>query len=184
MTTSWNGKTVEEKQAAERLFDALSNMDQISRAIHRSDAVPAIGFAQIYAFANDPHALMTPEISRALKESARLRRDLDALMSRTAIYQFPRVAAASSGMVDQREGEGFTLRLKASRSGQNQLYIILELGDYTQQEPGALVLKDAEGLYLKQPLPAPVNGRIQLIEEEGSDLVRALRDVKTELYLQ
>ena len=184
MTTSWNGKTVEEKQAAERLFDALSNMDRISRALHGDgDEAPA-GFAELYAFATDPQAEMTPRLNAALAANVKLRRDLDALLSRTAIYQFPRAAAASSGDLDSREGDGFKLLLKASRAGADQLYVILELGDFAEQDPKALVLRGEGGLFLKQPLPVPVNGRIQMVAEAGSDLVNALRDVKTELYLQ
>ena len=184
MTTSWDSKGPEDQQRAEAMFDALSNFDRIQRAMQAPAGSARPGFAELYHFATDPGAVMTDQLQTELADNPRLREDLDRLLDRTSVYHFPRVAAASSGNIDSREGDGFKLRLKESRADASQLYVILDLGEYGEEDPVALVIKDEAGLYQKHPLPVPVNGMIQLVTDEESDLVKALRDVKTELYLQ
>ena len=165
-------------------FDALSTTDMIT---DRSDASEVgtrkIGFSDLYSFATCLDGVIDEELERALEQDDRLRGDLDRLLDRTAVYLFPRLAAASSGKVDHRGGEGFLIRLEQSRAEKTQTYVIIELAPDLPEAPKVLFLRSAPDSYIKYPLPAAHDGVIQVLAEEDSNLVRALRKVDTEVSL-
>lgn len=187
MSVSWNTMNDRDRENVGRLFDALSNLDSMQDPKDRDlaagqDRPRAVGFADIYAFATGPDTMMSPALSEALAGSARLRADLDALLSRQCVYRFPRAAAASSGALESREGDGFSIRLKPSRAD-GQVYVIIQL-EAGEVPPQALVLRDGKGEYQKFDMPDPIGDRVQMLADEDSDLVQALRSVETDIYLQ
>jgi hypothetical protein len=182
--TTWNIFTSKQKMAVELAFDALSTMDGITdRRDTFKGGIQRIGFSDLYSFVTSSDSMMDEKLERALEQDGRLRGELDRLLERTAVYRFPKLAAASSGKADHRGGEGFLIRLKQSRAEQTQTYVIIELAPDFPEAPKILFLRSAPDRYIKHPLPEAHDGVIQVLAEEDSDLVRALRKVDTEVSL-
>jgi hypothetical protein len=185
MMGTWESFTQGQKALAEKVFDALSSLDEVTRPREEgATAAETVGFADLFAYATEPDSVMDDPLQRALAESPRLRDDLDHLLSRNAIYRFPRAAAASSGAVESREGEGFRIQLRASRAVESQVYVIIELADQSAEPPKTIHLAEPEDRYSKYALPEAQGGTIQMLVEADSPLVAALRDVHTDVYLR
>jgi hypothetical protein len=183
---AWKDFKPHQRAAAEKAFEAFDLVDGLSG---RSPEVERgeerrVGFSDLYAFAHDGARAMDDALRRALGASPVLRDSLDRLLDEAALYHFPRVAAASSGSVEARDGEGFRLRLKRSRAAADQTYVIIEVDDSAGGVPRTLVTRDAEGRYLKVELPEAQGGVIQLLADTESDLVRALGRVETEVFVR
>lgn len=184
MTTPWNSMSKDEKQATTALFDALSVMDALDG--HGNGAEKKrkpVGFTDLYEYAHNPNGIMSAALGSALIHNASLRRDLDQLIDRMSVYHFPKAAAASSGALESREGSGYKIRLKASRADEGQLYVIIEISNLDEPQPESLIVKLEDGRYIKQTLPEGINGTYQLLLETNADMVVALRDIKTEVFL-
>ena len=184
MMATWKTLNAEQKAVAERLFDALSTLDALSDPSERAEASRGVAFADLYAYATEPERGMDDRLQRALASDSKLRADLERILDNTTLYRFPRVAAASAGEIDRREGEGFTIRLRRSRAAENQVYIIIEVQDAGRETPATLFICGAGHAYGKFPLPPAQDGVIQLLSEDDSDLVKALRDVHTEVFIR
>ncbi|MBE0529641.1 MAG: hypothetical protein IH626_02370 [Rhodospirillales bacterium] len=180
---TWNTLSDGRKAAAGQVFDALSTLDALTDFSADSQISRAVGFADLYAYATEPDRPMDERLQRALASDARLRGDLDRLLENTALYRFPRLAAASSGENDRREGDGFTIRLRQSRAEETQTYVIIEVHP-GKEAPSTLFIFGAGHPYGKFPLPAAQDGVIQLLSETSSDLVKALLDVHTEVFIR
>ncbi len=144
---------------------------------------PAIGFADLYRYATDPDYQPKPELVRAVSDNLDLRRDFEALLRNTALVRLPQVAAASSGAIQTREAEGCRLAFRESRADSDQLYVIIELTDKAAQPSSLFVCGDGQ-LVQKISLPTPRDGRVQLLLDAGSDLVAALRNIDSEVFLR
>jgi len=181
---TWKSLKPAQREAAGQVFDALSTLDTL---VDRSDAEQvggSIGFSDIFAFATDPRREMDNRLREALLSNPRLRRDLDRMLANRPVYRFRRVAAASSGEVDSREGDGFSIRLRSSRADPRHTFVNIELAAGTDKMPTMLfVCRDGQD-YIKQALPEPQDGVIQLLIETDSDLVNALRDIQTEVFIR
>lgn len=182
MTTPWNMASPEGKAAAEAVFEALVLRD----FVRSPSAAPTarVGFGDLYAFAASPAARMDARLASALISMPSLRRDLDALLDRISQYRFPRVAAASGGDTGGREGDGYAIRIKPSKAEPEQVYVLVTVADPAGRYPTALFFRTGDGRYGAIALPAFVGDTAQLLAEEGSELVRALRDVDAEVFLR
>lgn len=180
---SWKDMDAQERQAAGRAYEMLSNYDALTRGWREEDREARLTFADLYHYVTEPFADLSLGQRQALAKDAKLGQALDRLLAKNSVYHFPRVAAASSGVVTEREGDGFKVKLKESRADAGQVYIILILEDHVTETPKGLAAKTAEGDYVKLMLSDIEGGVAQMLEAEESDIVRALRDVKTELYL-
>lgn len=173
--TAW--RNPRDKQVAVELFGALCATDLLTQ--HR-DAPAPISFGRLYSFATGADSADDPDLRQALRDNPRLCQDLDRLLESTALCRFPRVAAASSGAVESREEKGFRITLHPSRAEAGQVYLLIRL-----QEPIAprtLIVRRGN-TYEKHALPEARDGVIQVLTEEGSPLVRAVRDIGTEIFL-
>ena len=128
MTSGWNSLDTEQKQAAAHMFDMLSTVDAVTDAID-AERPRCIGFSDLFAYVMDPARDMTPELAAALESQPMLQADLRRLLEQTARYRFPRVAAASTGAVTQRDGELYRIILRPSRAEPSQIYIVIDLAD-------------------------------------------------------
>ncbi|MBT3307036.1 MAG: hypothetical protein HN377_11210 [Alphaproteobacteria bacterium] len=181
---NWKSLNRTQKAAAEQVFDALTTLDALSAKDETTAEAKGVGFTELYSFATDPASVMDDNLRRALNDNERLRNDMDQILDKTALYHFPLVAAASSGAVDERDGEGFKIRLRQSRAERSQTYVMIELDETNMARPSTLFVRSAENDYGKYPLPEAQGGVIQLLVESGSDLVKALRDVHTEVFIR
>jgi len=184
MTGTWKDMDRSQRRAAERAFDALATVDSLTETATEAGQSRAVGFSDLYTYANGPSGPRDGEVRAAVLKDPRLRRNLDRLLARQSVCHFARAAAASSGDVDSREGEGFRLRIRRSKAVETQCYVIIEIEPGFETMPSALFAKTSAGAIDKYPLPEAQGGTIQILTDEDSDLVRSLRDPHTEVYLR
>ena len=179
---AWKNLNDRQKHAAESLFDAFATVDILTGSERPTER--RVGHADLYAYATRPERGMDETLRHALDTDPALRRDLDRMIDRQAIYHFPRVAAASSGAVKEREGEGFKIRFRESKAAEGQTYVIIEIEDPASAAPRSLFLCGTDKHYGKIELPDEQDGVIQLLLDNDSEALMALRDVKTEIFIR
>ncbi|GAB0057907.1 hypothetical protein SIID45300_02241 [Candidatus Magnetaquicoccaceae bacterium FCR-1] len=179
---TWNGLDHARQQSAEALFCALSaerhlNSDELE------EATPAIGFAELYRLASQPEQPVTPEMALALAGNPRLEADLKRLIHEQSQCHFPLRAAADSGEETSREMHGFKIRLHPSQAEQAQMYVSIRLAEEKREVPTTLFILKPGHPPIKRHLPLPKDGVIQILEDGESDLVHALKDLDSEIFL-
>ena len=142
-----------------------------------------VSFAEIYAYATNSEIVPSARLLQALSEDGRVRRDFDALLRNTSQYFLPQVAAASSGDVSTREIDGCKITFRSSRADADQIFVIIKLGDHDTR-PGSLFICPEGRPTEKVALPAPRSGRIQLLFDTDSPILRGLRNIDTEVFLR
>ncbi len=183
MTSGWSSFEPQQKQAAAFMFDALSTIDAVSDAI-AEDGPRHAGFSDLFAYVMGPEDEMTPDLAAALESQPALQADLLRLLKQTAQYRFPRVAAASSGSVAQRDGELYRITLRPSRAEPSQVYIVIDLADPLIAPPSLLYVCRPGRRCEKHRLPVAQDGTIQILADAGAPLVEALRDNDAEVFLR
>lgn len=168
---------------AERLFDAVSTFDWLTRS-SEPPGRRKIAPSRLYAYATDARAEVDVELERALDEDAEARAAFRRLLEKTAHGRMPRVAAASSGPILSRDGQGCRIRFERSRAEPNQTYVIIELTDKRAPPPATLFVWDREDRCRRYPLPLAQEGVIQMLVEQESDLLQGLLDIKSEVFLR
>ncbi len=186
MSRKWNEIPEAEKQDMRHRFDVLLTADLLidPEEPFQEENRP-VRFDEIYTIATDPGAPIDGRISGALESNVRLKRDFEALLESTAICWFP-VAAAAAGIdgLDEREEDGFGLRIRASSAGDDQVYVMIRLKEGWDKMPAALVALPPDSAPVRIPLPEEIDGVYQLIEASDSAIVTAIRDPKSRLALQ
>lgn len=167
---------------ARSLFNSLMQFDKLTAADQPKPS--GVAFSRLYEYATDPDAVMDDAMQRALEQDARLARNLDRLMIKTAAWRLPQAIAASTGPISRREGMGCLISFRESKADPGQIYVIIEFEDLPARNPGALFIKTSDDAYQKFPLPEADGGTIQMLTDIDSDLVRKLRDVGTEIFLR
>jgi hypothetical protein len=186
MSRKWNEIPDVEKQEMSHLFDVRLTADLLIDPEEPPQVENRpVRFDEIYEIAIDPKATIDGRISRALETDARLKRDFEALLESTAICWFP-VAAAAAGVdgLDEREEDGFGLRIRTSSAGDDQVYVMIRLKEGWDIPPTALVALPLDQAPVRVPLPEEIDGVYQLIEAVDSAIVKAIRDPKSRLALQ
>lgn len=169
---------------AEAVFVALDGINALGSRPNDEAQRQSIGFKDIYRYATDPDQMMSPGLRQALQTNGRLRADLRHLLERTTLLHLSARAAASSGTITTRQGEGFRMTLRESRAERGQIYVIIRFGDTVMPPPKMLIVIDNDSGFRKLPLPAPSAGTVQLLLEADSDIVAALRDPRTEVFMR
>ena len=183
MSDTWKSLNSAEKKAVEETFVALSIFDDLGNGrMSKKGQGRVFSFRDVYAFAT---GLEEPPqgLREALLSDRKLRSDLDYLLDKI-FYKFPKVAAASTGAIDCREGENYKIRLKVSRAAPEHTYVIIEFDDPKANLPVAIFFRRSNGEYGVHPLPEPEDGAIQILADSSSDIVTALSSVDTEVYLR
>lgn len=184
MSNSWSGLDAKQKSSVTAAFEALTALDTLSQAMATEPHAPQIAFRDLLAWTKGPAANLPIAYKQALLANPALRRDFDRLLSRTAEWRCERAAAASSGLLDTREGNGFRLRLKPSKAAPGQVYLLVEFtGAMPETPPQTLVVNGADGDCVRLGLPDLHDGTAQVLTDEDADVVRLLRDPKTEIFL-
>ena len=174
----------ERLKMAEQLFVVLDGISEVRRARDEGADSPVIGFSRLYAYAVRPDDFGDEELTTALARDPALWSDFQRLLSRTSIAEGPQVAAAATGDIMSREGEGFRIDFRRRRAEPDQTYVILTLDDDYTARPEALLLLDSEQrICRKHILPVPRDGVIQILVERDSALLAELLDIKTTIFL-
>lgn len=185
MSGTWKSFTPAKQLEVRQAFDALSTLDSLRAPLEADAARPkAVSFSELYALAMDREGEIGEEMRKAIAADARLSKDLHRLLSKAALYRLPRLAAASSGAIAERKGEGFQITLHPSRAEPSQVYVLIELEKTARETPETLFICEGGGCYFKLALPAAQGRRIQVLAEVESDLVRALQNADSEVFLR
>lgn len=164
---------------AKRVATAFGTLD----AMTAPPAKRAIGFSELYAYATDPGIAPSVALTTTLSTDGALRATLRRILANTAIGRLPQVAAASSGTIESREGDGCRIEINPSRADAGRVYILITLTESWVRTPTTLFVYSPEGRSTKVALPEAQDGRIPLLVESDSEVARALRDIATEVYL-
>lgn len=186
MSRKWNEIPEAEKQRMRHRFDVLLTSDLLIDPEEPPQAENRpVRFDEIYRIATDPAAPIDRRICDALDSDARLKRDFESLLEAASICFFP-VAAAAAGVdgLDEREEDGFRLRIRASSAGDDQVYVTIRLKEGWDRPPTALVALPSGQAPVRVPLPEDIDGVYQLIEPADSPVVKAIRDPNSSLVLQ
>ena len=76
------------------------------------------------------------------------------------------------------------MTLHQSRADGNQIYVLIHLAGKGTMAPRALFVIDDDSTCRKVALPSPLDGTVQLLLEADSEIVAALRDPTTEVFVQ
>ncbi len=175
---------------AEAVFVALEGIDGLTASRDHSPGPAPIGFGEVYRYATEPDQAMSPALNQALQANGRLRSDLRHLLERTTQLHLSGRAAASSGTITTRQGTGFSMTLRESKAERGQIYVIIRFVDAPNSisvpPPKSLFVVDDVSGFRKLPLPAPSAGAVQLLLDADGDaeLVAALRDPRTEVFMR
>ena len=110
--------------------------------------------------------------------------DFQRLLSNTSTIRMPQVAAASSGERTYREADGCKIMFKESRADPAQVFIIIELINKQAVPPTMMFICHPDDSCRRVILGDSVDGRIQLLVDRDSHIVRGLSEVSTEVYLR
>ena len=162
--------------------DSLAETDALTSFI--SGPGGKVAFADLYAYATDPDFLPAQDLLNALDEDVRLSADFQRLLANTSMLYMPQVAAASSGERQYREADGCRITFKESRADPSQMFVIFELVDKQATPPSIMFICHADNSCRKVVLSDAIEGRIQLLVDKDSHIVRGLSEVSTEVYLR
>ncbi len=183
MSTSWKSLSSRQQSLVRHAATALLDLDRIAADAPDDGEDRPVTARDLHAWLQTAASTaLPPHLRRALTVSPRLRRDFDLLLERTADWHGPRAAAASSGRLDSRDGDGFRLRLAPSRAG-GQVYVLITLAGERRTPPTVLVVRSPDGDCFKWALPPAQAGVIQILADETADGLHLLRDPKSELFL-
>lgn len=179
MSTTWKGLPARQRALIQETAAALLLVDGFAV----STAERPVTFHDLRAWLQSADGALPVRLQLALAADPRLRHDLDRLLARSATWRGARASAASAGRLEARDADGFRIRLRPSRAAADQVYVLITLTGERSQDPTTLVMRSADGDYVKWSLPQPQSGVIQILTDEAAEGLRLLRDPKSELYL-
>lgn len=181
MSPKWSSLNRLERQRTERVFEGLEARELL-RTSAREEAKAAVGFSSLHAYVNDPSVSMTEPLEAALDADERLQKALSRLLEKAALFHSPRMAAASQGQLEKRQGLNFAMDFKESRADSNQVYVIVKAQD-RKVAPGSLFVTTRDGKIHKHPLADGTGPSFQLLFDAESEILKALRDPESEVNL-
>lgn len=182
MTVRWDRLGPDRQGAVEAAFVALETAAALCRP-EPTDGAARLSPSALWAHVTGDAAIPRAQLAAALLEDPGLREILAGLMARAALSVGPRVAAAASDRsIAERGGDGFRLRLLPARGDADQTWIMIAL-DRPAPAPAHLTVLPPAGPPQTVRLDPPVDGVVQLLLEAGSELVAALADPASTVFL-
>ncbi len=166
---------------AERVFDALAAEAALGGSADGTAPAGRITPRRLYAWLADAHG-KDPDLEAALRRSAALRAELRRLAGKIAGYRIPELAAAAAGGVARRAAPGCRVRFEPSRAEPAQTYVVVSLDD-PGRHPRWLAVFAGDDSCRRIALPEPRAGVIQILVETDSDVLAALRDPGSEIFI-
>lgn len=168
-------------RVAEQVFDALMSEASLGSLMEHAETVAGASLRRLYIYVTGVRA-DDPDLEAALAEEPALRTDLRRLTEKVAGFHIPKLAAAASGPITQRGASGCNIRLDQSRAEPAQTYVIISLDD-PGSHPRWLAVFFDDDRCRRIALPEPQDGLIQLLVESDSELVAALRNPESEIFI-
>jgi len=164
-------------------FEAMTRFGNQHQRSEKSMQKKSVSYHDIYMLAQGREIQPLSQINRALLETPSLNRAFKSLLRQFSLAVSPKVAAASSGVLRERHAEGFTLILKPSNADSEQIYIQIRLTRPYKRLPSLIILRGANDEMICFNLPKPVDHVYQWLHSADSELVRAIADKESELFL-
>lgn len=184
VNNKWSALAERQRQGLTAAFEALAALDATFLSSREGQRMRPVSFRDLVLWTKGPPGNLPAVYKMALLNDQSLRRDFDRLLARTAEWRCERAAAASSGLLDIREGNGFRLRLKPSKGAEGQVYVLIEfLAGAPDPQPLSLTVCGPEEACERIALPEFQDAVAQILCEEDSEVVRLLRNPKTEIFL-
>ena len=181
MSTPWRTLSDDQRERLQAAFVAWHGADMLLDTDDHAAAPSRPSFTELVAVASASGPLPAA-IAQALLRDPALRADFNLLLQRTALVHVPRAAAAASGDLQHREAGGYSLRLVPSRSGAEQVYLLIEVPD-GHTPPQRLVVSNPDGTICKEDLPPPTERTIRLLKDANDPLPRTFAQPDSELFL-
>ncbi|NQW09698.1 MAG: hypothetical protein HQ481_07445 [Alphaproteobacteria bacterium] len=179
MSVGWRDLGANGQALAEAVYTALDRTAELRTAGGDDEAPPSSSTLWAWVMGG---AETRDRLAATWRRYPALKDDVAALLDRAAVASLPRVAAAATeDAVARRIGTGAAIRLLPSRATPDQTYVVITLDD-PDRTPGQLIAVTGDDLVV-QRLDPPVDGTIQVLTETASDLVRALADAETRVWL-
>lgn len=122
----------------------------------------------------------------ALRQDDRLRRQFEAILARTRRAHIPTlVAAMDDGPIQERRGDRFSIKMRASKAQVDQSYVLLTVEPAVGMADGVrpvLLVAGPRGLR-RLSFPPLQSGQAQLIYPSDSPVLAELRDADATLSL-
>lgn len=160
---------------AERRFAAMTSMDAL--AVTASDTPRHVSFQDMVNVIVGGQTERAPAVFQAARTNPVLRRDVDSLLRRVGGFRQEALAAASSGDVRERQVNGDLIIITESRVEPTQRFVRIILAE-GRAVPRHMSVEVDDSTYIKV-LPAPFEGRIQLLLEVTDPFLQALWDPAT-----
>jgi hypothetical protein len=113
-----------------------------------------------------------------------LRRNLESLLEMGAICRFGLAEVASTGSLEHREEGPYSIHLQDSHAIEGRTIVVIELSESAAATPATIFAQRADGRCYRLALPEAQNARIQLLVDQDSAIVAALRDPNTTVILR
>lgn len=123
-------------------------------------------------------------VKTALISNPDLRRLHRRMVEAGALYAMPQAIAASTTEFPERRAAGCRVRVLPSRADSGTFYLVIELSDRNVKVPDLLIIYDSVERIEQLPLPAPLDGVIQLLIDEDGGVPAMLRDPKSAIFLR
>jgi hypothetical protein len=184
MSDRWNHYSEEEKQMAESAFTALSLRDDLASPGGEGESPRRFGLSDLYAYVKDPAYDPGPDFLLALEREPSLRRNLDSLLESGAICRFALAEVASTGTLEHRQEGPYSIHLQESHAMEGRTIVVIELSESVTTAPATIFAQRPDGRCYKLSLPEAQNARIQLLVDQDSAIVAALRDPNATVILR
>jgi len=172
----------DEHNLAEQVYIANQHIKQIQETKTRS--VVLFGDLFAYIFAKDK--TNTSKVELAIKQNLNTRKQYLRLLEQ---YQFSisdyQAAASSEHDLNERFGEGFTLKFKATKKHVDQIYVILMIEhSAAHHQSDEVILHCQLNEQVKRvQFPNLIDGRSQLILELDSEEYQLLSNQNAKIFL-
>jgi hypothetical protein len=169
---------------AREIFSGLAAMNDVLIEAAGADIEAAIAPAELYAFALGNEGAAAAKVEAALTTSAPIRAAFHDLLQAASDFHVPRAMAAASDDIDVREGPECRISIQPSEAAPDQVYVIVELTHAGSRQPKVMHLMGAGDTYHRAELPEFHDGIAQLIVAATSEIITAIQDPDTEVYLK
>ena len=157
-----------------------------SAAVQQETINNPLLFGEIYHYVCGHPGIDPHKIARGINNSVMARRQYNQLLRQLQTATGSVQAAASSDVVlDERQGDGFTLRLKTAKNHPGQWYVILTV-NYPQPEQisnGVILHLQGDKLIGRLLFGSLVEGKAQQVIEQHSVEYLLITDINAQLTL-
>lgn len=168
-------ETAEDWNATEQEFGRRSLVSGLVGS-GESEPTPRYPLSRLYSFALDPNPAKDPQLASALSHESAVAALFREVVGRVGMA--PALAAAAhDAELQERAGEGWTLRWKSSAAEPGQAFVVLEVDEAAAMPRALLLLDTTTGRYLPAiRLTQAQDGQGQAVVEMNSDAIRALEN--------